>query len=120
MANKDIEVILHASDGYNGNDWEWTLKVTQEDYDTIFELARQYEFDNEVDYSFSYEYYEVDEYEAFTDHIEEAAPEVFARVLKEAEEVIAESFDEVEEMDPDEYETGFYFNLGWLMGQLTN
>lgn len=116
---KHIEVILRAWDGFMGTDWESSISVTEEEYNTIMELARQYEFewddedeDFEIDLKFNEDDYAVDEYEAFTEYIAENAPEIYAKMNKEAKAQILATVHEDD--NPDAYTTGFYFNLGWL------
>lgn len=114
---KNIEVILHATDGWDGTDWESSISVSEEEYATIMDLARSYEFewDDEgfkVDLKFKDDNYAVDEYAAFTEHIAENAPKIYKKMDKEAEAQILATVHEDD--DPDAYTTGFYFNLEWL------
>lgn len=116
---KNIEVILHAWDGCMGTDWESSISVSEEEYDTIMDLARKYEFewddedeDFKVDLKFKEDNYAVEEYEAFTEYIAENAPQIYAKMDKDAEAQILATVHEDD--DRDAYTTGFYFNLEWL------
>ena len=124
---KAVEVILWASDGYDGANWESTLKISDSDYSQFIKLAKEYEFDkSEIDYSFDPNQYAVMEYEDYTNYLCDNAPGIYGRLMKKATKLIAESFDankdrvDYMEYDIDNFNIGYYIKLEWLVQIIEN
>ena len=118
---KQIAVILWTSDGYDGASWEDDVEISNKDYRRIINLAKKYEFDPSETYEFGFENYDVFEYESFTEYLSENAPEVDKRLEKKTRKPIEESFEGFNneetnlDYDIDNYSTGYYINLEWLV-----